>query len=65
MEYIMIGFLFAIGWHFGKGVAATLEYILGMLIKRSELYQVVADKKARHVEQTSDIKVVKNQIGFR
>ena len=65
MEYIMIGFLFAIGWTWGKAVSGAIAKALLRWMEHSKWYQEEVGRRSNYVEQTSDIKVVKNQIGFR
>lgn len=65
MEYIMMGFLFAIGWTWGKAVSGAIAKALLNWMEHSDWYQGTLVVKPEYVEETSDIKVVKNQIGFR
>ena len=64
MEYIMIGFLMAIGWTWGKAISGAVASMLLEKIQDSEWYQDTV-RKTRKIETYDDIKTVKNQIGFR
>lgn len=65
MSYIMIGFLMAIGWTWGQAVSKAVASMLLKAMRRSEWYQEALAREGLSVETDSDIKTVKNQIGFR
>ena len=65
MEYIMIGFLMAIGWTWGQAVCRGVAKTLLRYIKRSDWYQEAIARETESMDGYDDIKVVKNQIGFR
>lgn len=62
MKYIAIVFLLAIGWTWGQGVSTAVAKAL----TRTKWFQetMYEHRKPNHVETHSDIKPVKNQIGF-
>lgn len=65
MKYIMIGFLMAIGWTWGEAVCTGVAKTLLGYIQRSDWYQEHKPRRSRTIEEYDDLKVVKNQIGFR
>lgn len=64
MEYIIMGFLFAIGWTWGHAVSVAVAEVLRDKMENAQWYREVKAKKTMH-NNSNDIKVVRSQIGFR
>lgn len=65
MEYIMIGFWMSIGWVLGKSLIELAANVLLNWLKSTKTYREMTNREIEIDELPGDIKVVKNQIGFR
>lgn len=65
MEYVMIGFWMSIGWVLGKSIIGIAAKVLLNWLKSTKTYREMTDREIEIDELHDDIKVVKNQIGFR
>lgn len=65
MEYIMIGFWMSIGWVLGNSLIGLAAKALLNWLKSTKTYREMTNREIEIDELPGDIKVVKNQIGFR
>ena len=65
MEYIMIGFWMSIGWVLGKSLIGLVTKVLLNWLESTKTYREMTNREIEIDELPGDIKVVKNQIGFR
>lgn len=65
MEYIIIGFWMSIGWVLGKSLIGLVTKVLLNWLESTKTYREMINREIEIDELPGDIKVVKNQIGFR
>lgn len=64
MSYISMGLLFGLGLCLVNLIFGIIEEILFIRLHNTKWYPFIAGKKIKNINNTMDVKSVKNKIGF-
>ena len=64
MSYIAMGLLFGLELYLAKLIFVIIEEILFTRLHSTKWYSFIAGKKPKNINNTMDVKSVKNKIGF-